>query len=127
MEYVNYPLSQEFNKFYSDVLNCKVVSPPYYPGQVPQSFFFKKRDGFSKTYVTELGNSLSSYTEIYDFEVIELGTVVVFWVLAKSGTNVVLVKVKYDYVSTVRTVTTPHTAPFDASVNYKFLYMPHVR
>lgn len=41
------PLAQEFNKFYTDVVNCEITAPPYYNGRVPQTFFFKKRRAFA--------------------------------------------------------------------------------
>ena len=31
MEYGQHLMSQEFNKNFSDIHNCKIVAPPYYP------------------------------------------------------------------------------------------------
>jgi hypothetical protein len=46
MEFVSLPLTQDFNKLYTDVLNCDIVPPPFYTGRVPQTFVFKKRGAF---------------------------------------------------------------------------------
>ena len=96
MEYGQFLLSQEFNKNYSDVLNSKIVAPPYYPGEVPQTFFFAKRDGFSKAYSDMLGTELDGYDRIYDFKVLEVGSYTMFWFLVKQSTNVKLVLVQND-------------------------------
>ena len=46
MEFVSLPLIQDFNKLYTDILNCDIVAPPFYPWRVPQTFFLKKRWAF---------------------------------------------------------------------------------
>ncbi len=71
LEYSSYPLGQDFNKLYSDIVNCKIVAPPYYQGDVPHSFFLSKRDGFAKKYAGTNFNAMG-FTEIFDIE--EYGT-----------------------------------------------------
>lgn len=90
MEYGQFLLGQEFNKNFADVLNCKIVAPPYYPGEVPHTFFFAKRDGFARQFADELSTQLDAYDEVIDFERIVTGTLVTYWFIVKSGANVLL-------------------------------------
>ena len=71
LEYSSYPLGQDFNKLYSDIVNCKIVPPPYFQGDVPHSFFLTKRDGFAKKYSGTNFDAMG-FSEIYDIE--EYGT-----------------------------------------------------
>lgn len=57
------PLSQEFNKFFNEALNCRIKAPPYYVWRVPQTFTFAKR--YWLTAVTGCVNA-SLLDEIFD-------------------------------------------------------------
>lgn len=50
MDYLPLLLQQEFNKYYTDIVNCDITHPPYYTWRVPHTFFLRKRWGFSSYY-----------------------------------------------------------------------------
>lgn len=116
---------QEFNKYYNDVYNCKIVAPPYYPWNVPHLFFFDKRDGFSRFESGIIGSILNTYDYVFDYERFEVGTNIIYWILAKQSTSVKLIRISYNWTTVSSSV--EQTMTYVEWVNYKFFYMPHVR
>lgn len=100
MEFVQLPLVQDFNKLYSDILNCDIVPPPFYLGRVPQSFFLKKRGAFVAVEGAEV------FDEIFD--IYEIGNDVYY--IGKIGTDLLVKK----------NATTIHTGTYTTGVQYKF-------
>ena len=115
---------QEFNKYYNDIYNCKIVAPPYYPWNVPHLFFFDKRDGFSRYESNILGTTFNSYDYIFDYERFEVGSNIIYWFLAKQSTNVKLVRIGFN--GTTVTTTVEQTMSFVEWVNYKFLHKKYI-
>ena len=116
LQYSSYPLGQDFNKLYSDIVNCKIVPPPYFQWEVPHTFFLNKRDGFAKKYEGANFNAIG-FTEIYDIE--EYGTDYLY-MIGKIGTTI---HVKRYKISTDTVVTIRSSQTYKAWVNYKFLYV----
>lgn len=116
LEYSSYPLGQDFNKLYSDIVNCKIVPPPYFQGDVPHSFFLTKRDGFAKKYSGTNFDAMG-FSEIYDIE--EYGTDYLY-LIWKSGSKI---HVKRYQISTDTVQTIRNSQDWKSWVNYKFLYI----
>ena len=92
MEYGQHLMSQEFNKNFSDIHNCKIVAPPYYPGEVPQTFFLAKRDAFLKEYSEHIGTALDGYSEILDYQRFDIaGQDFIYWFLVRDNLQVKLI------------------------------------
>lgn len=116
LQFSSYPLGQDFNKLYSDIVNCKIVPPPYFQWEVPHTFFLNKRDGFAKKYSGVNFNALG-FTEIYDIEEYGSDYLYLIW---KIWSNI---HVKRYQISTDTVVTIRSSQIWKAWVNYKFLYV----
>lgn len=88
----------DFNKLYSDIVNCEIVWPPTYTWRVPFNFYVKKRGGFQEVLTPTV-------EKIYDarFD----GTN--WYILWKNGSNV-----QFLYGSTVLL-----TKPYDSRISYQ--------
>lgn len=99
-------LWQEFNKTYTDIVNCQIIPPPHHEWTVPFSFFFKKRDAFVE-------KSDYWFAEIYDQEVVgsDVYTIWLVWwdVVVTKNDDIIYQELKVDWR------------------NYKFLFMWHVQ
>ena len=102
MELLPLPLWQEFNKTYTDVVNCDIISPPFYTGRVPQSFFFKKRWAISAV------ASKETFDEIYD--------------TYESWTDVYYIWKIWTAIKVKKNSTTLYTWTYTAWVAYKFFF-----
>lgn len=100
MEFTSLPLIQDFNKLYTDILNCDIIAPSFYIGRVPQSFVFKKRWAFS---AIDTAETFDTIYDIYE----EWNDTYYIW---KIGSNVLVKK----------NSTTLYTWTYVAWVEYKF-------
>lgn len=116
LEYTTYPLWPDFNKLYTDVINCKIVPPPYYQGFVPHSFFLDKRDWFWQIYSKEKFREIG-YEEIFDIE--EFGNKFLYIIGKKQGKILVI---RYDTEANTYWVIR-NEENWKEGINYKFLYV----
>lgn len=115
-QYSSYPLGQDFNKLYSDIVNCKIVPPPYFQWEVPHTFFLNKRDAFAKKYSWVNFNAMW-FSEIYDIEEYGSDFLYLIW---KVWTKI---HVKRYQISTDTVVTIRNSQDWKSGVNYKFIYV----
>lgn len=120
LEYSTYNLQSDFNKLYTDVLNCEIVAPPYYNGTVPHAFFLKTRHWFKRHYPDSAFNS-DIFDVIFDIERVNDDNV---FILGKKDNKI---KVINFIASTQSLRVVREGQPYVEGTNYKFLYINAVK
>lgn len=90
----------DFNKTYTDLVNCEIAGPPHFTGRVPYNFFVKKRRWLAVTLAPDLDEIFDARYDGNDW-----------YLLGRLGSNVKFIK----------NTTVLLTKTYDAAISYKII------
>ena len=135
VDFLNYFPQQDFNKVITELSNCDLTAPSYYPGRVPQTFNATQRRSLVPAKDTVNNNIFAAcwFTEVYDIKLVTSTAIEYYliiwlvWSATISGTTLTnqVAAVRYTLTGTntgmVTLIHASSTTGRVVGVNYKFL------